>query len=224
MVKRSDSVYLIDLDGTILNTGKYHTKIAYSFFNKMGLLYGGSDAEAYNSMRSYCDLREPKSEEEAKKIYYAEIDARTKYYVEDIGACLGAKELLKYLKYKNERVVILTATSYYLAKAALERLKLMQYIETIISVDVYTLGYRKEDSETYDWLCNYFGEKKEDMVLIDNNPYICGTAVEVGLKVIGVMNEFYPENLEEDFDGNCDYLCKDLVEVCGVLKKLYEKK
>lgn len=217
-------MFFIDLDGTILNTGYYHKEMASKFFDWIGVNFKSYGVDVYNAYLNYFEIQEVRNGHLPKEVYDNEISVRREYYENKIEAVQGAEKVLKLLKKNNERVVVLTGTPYYLAKAALDRLDLMKYIETIVCFDGTVSRYTKTDTCGYTWLCEYFGEDRDNMIMIDNDPEYCYWAKKAGWKIIGVLNEYYPEFPPERFEDSCDALRYSMESVYQLLKVHYDSK
>lgn len=212
-------MYLIDLDGTILNTGYYHNDMAIRFFKIAGIPYDDTKENAYKHLSNYWNASR-KTPDGAK---IAEDINRTErlFYAEKIGANKGAEDLLRLLYERGEKIIVLTGSPQEHVKLALTRLDLMKYISGSVTMDCIEGPFYKEDPECYRYLSTKFQTPLTDITLIDNDPGYCKAAKQVGINVIGVLNPYYPQFPKEMFEDNYDILFENMWEVYNYMYQQY---
>lgn len=202
-------MYFIDLDGTILNTYRYHDEIVKLYYEILSKKYGDV---AYKKFKPY--FHEGLSKSEFDDAVDAEYQSSWPFYKYKIEALPGAKELLEFITENEDKPHILTGNQIDHTRLALTRLDLIKYVSGIFSMDGIHTKLLKSSPECYDFLTKQFAMPSKEMILIDNEPHYCKAAKEAGWTVFGVINP-YSKFSKSDFYPYCDEVfdyTKDIVE------------
>lgn len=90
------------------------------------------------------------------------------------------------LKSAGVRCCVATATNQELAQICLERLKIINHFEFIMSCE--TIGKGKTDPAVYDMAAKRLGAAPADIAVYEDAPYAAETAKRAGYYVIGVYD------------------------------------
>lgn len=211
-------MYLIDLDGTILDTGNYKVEIAREFFKRLKTPFRGTD---WDMVKAYEEEWYMAKEDGDRKTISIGDEINYFFYTHKIDSNEGATEIIKYLSDRDERIVVLTSTAYSLAYGALNKMGIMRCVETIISMDGFITKQSKKTMQGYRYLSNFFKVPTREMILIDNDPKDCDAAIKAGCKSIGVLNDHYPLITANMFSKECITVEDDMVRLFDWLQEKY---
>ncbi len=105
------------------------------------------------------------------------------------------KEYLDKLKKENINMCIATATPAYLAKAAMERLGVLDYFSFIVCCD--DVGIGKTMPDIFHYAVEKFDANPNEVAVFEDSDYAMKTSKDAGLYTIGVFYENLNKPLEE---------------------------
>ena len=132
-------VHIFDLDGTLLDsTGAWHT-IDKEFLGKRGLPLTEEYTQAVSVMHlrqaAVYTIRHFSLDEKPEDVAMEWQEMAYDMYAHRVAMKPGAREYLQLLRARGERVVLATAPSRVLAEAALSRLGILDWFQTVIYAD-----------------------------------------------------------------------------------------
>ena len=183
---------LFDLDGTIIDTEKYYRLHWPKAFAKFG--YELTDEQGLR-MRS---LGSPFVEEYlqsifGKKIETTEIKNYARSLVDEsvntngLELKYGVIECLKFLKTKNVKIAIVTATAIARATKYVNDAKIEEYFDDIISAK--NVPYGKPAPDVYLTACEKLNVKPEETIAVEDSPNGVMSASRAGCNVVMVTDQ-----------------------------------
>lgn len=196
---------IFDLDGTLLDTTKEWDELPKNYLiNK-----GKTPEENINKILGGMSL-----EESAKYfIEYYNVNLSIKEIVDEINSLIADKYLnhfqlkgsvvpyLNRLKSENIRMCIATATEPSLVIAALNRLKVNNYFEFVLTCD--DIGYSKSYPNLYEECIKRLGLDKDEVVVYEDTIECIKTVKNAGIKVIGIYHSLEHRNEMEQLTEKC---------------------
>lgn len=216
---------LFDLDGTIIDTEKYYRLHWPKAFAKFG--YELTDEQGLR-MRS---LGSPFVEEYlqsifGKKIEITEIKNYARSLVDESVNTNGLEikdgviECLKFLKTKNVKIAIVTATAIARATKYVKDAKIEEYFDDIISAK--NVPYGKPAPDVYLTACEKLDVKPEKTIAVEDSPNGVMSASRAGCNVVMVPDQTEAdEEIKKHLFGNLKSL-KDLEKFIEEQKVLFE--
>lgn len=197
MEKRIIKAVLFDLDGTIIDTEKYYRKNWPKTFASFG--YSITDEQGLK-LRS---LGSPYAEEYLKKLFGEDIDVEAiKKYArslvdEDvkkngIEVKPGVMSCLKFLRSKNIKVAIVTATAVERTKRYVDEIGLSAYFDDIISAKDVKCG--KPAPDVYLTACEKLNIKPENTIAVEDSPNGVMSASRAGCNTVMVPDQTEPDD------------------------------
>ena len=183
---------LFDLDGTIIDTEKYYRLHWPKAFAKFG--YELTDEQGLR-MRS---LGSPFVEEYLQSIFGKKIETtEIKNYARSLvdesvntnGLELkdGVIECLKFLKSKNVKIAIVTATAIARATKYVNDAKIEEFFDDIISAK--NVPYGKPAPDVYLTACEKLDVKPEETIAVEDSPNGVMSASRAGCNVVMVPDQ-----------------------------------
>lgn len=207
---------LIDLDGTITDSGEGITKSVQYALRKMGI-----EIEDLSSLRKHIGppLRDGFMEfyhfdrekaEEAVKIYREYYEVKGIFENEVYG---GIKEMFQKLSSAGKKLIVATSKPEVFAKKIMEHFDLAKYFTSICGSTMDSSREKKGDVIRYTLEKNHITDLDQVVMVGDRLHDIIG-AKENGLASIGVLYGFGSrKELEEAGAGHIAETVKDLEEI-----------
>lgn len=198
--------FFIDLDGTLIETGKYHAEMHNLIAQRLvddGYLNVPAD---YKSWRT---LVESKTIEDKDYLERLESKIRRPFYANKIEACEGAEELLQAVHRVGGKVIVLTGSPTEHAVIALKRLNLDRYVSGYISSPI------KHTTKCYTDLLESMKLKPEETVFIDNDPLYVKSAEPSGMKVYPINNKYHDLSFDIPTYEHLDDITTDILKSYG---------
>lgn len=135
------------------------------------------------------------------------------FYEKECQLLPCAKELLELLYSDGVKMCLITATPEAAARVALERHGLTKYFRFIVTPEKIKGG--KFHRPIFIYALQKLFCLPKNAVLIDDAAYAHKTAARLGLRRIGVNDNFRRDNLAP----HCDIVCSSLCEICESYKR-----
>ena len=192
MERKIIKAVMFDLDGTIIDTEKYYRMLWPEAFAKFG--YVMTDEQSLG-MRS---LGHPFVEEYVEKIFGKKIDLTeikncARFLVDESvkknGLELkdGVVECLKFLKTKNVKIAIVTATAIERTKKYVKEGRIEEYFDDIISAKNVPNG--KPAPDVYITACEKLNVMPEETIAVEDSPNGVMSASSAGCNVVMVPDQ-----------------------------------
>lgn len=187
---------MFDLDGTIVDTEKYYRMYWPKAFAKFG--YSITEEQGLG-MRS---LGNPYVEEYLQKIFGKKIETtEIKKYARSLvdesvkknGLELkdGVIDCFKFLKSKNVKIAIVTATALDRTEKYIREAKIGEYISDVISAK--NVPHGKPAPDVYLTACERLAVKPTDVIAIEDSPNGVMSASRAGCNVVMVPDQTEPD-------------------------------
>ena len=190
---------IFDVDGTLLDSMPMWARLDIDYLETMGIT---PEPNFHNKVKMMTLLDAAKYIKEnfgvkkAPETICKEIqDIAYSYYRDVLLIKDGSMELLKELKNRGYRMYVATANEYDMCKAALERNKIMDLFDGLVTCSM--TGFSKERPDVYLLACEKMGLKVEECVVFEDSCFAMNTAINAGFSVVGVYDEAEKENWEK---------------------------
>lgn len=213
---------LFDLDGTLVDSMWMWEQIDLEFLSARKIdmpknlkyeIEGISFAQTADYFIERFDLTE--SREELMKIWNGMAYEK---YCKEVPLKPGAKRFLDYLKSQGIKIGIGTSNSYDLTRACLKAHGILEDIDYILTSDEVPRG--KPEPDIYLMGAEHFGVEPAHCMVFEDIPNGMIAAIQAGMKVCGVADEFskeqtkrkkelsdyYITSYEQIFDGSYEDL------------------
>lgn len=205
---------IFDLDGTILDSMHIWSEIGLLFLKNKGVVPPPGVENEFVKM----------SMVQAAEYYIKNIDSTATvmdivnevnalvqgFYFNEVIKKDGIKEFLDFLKNKNVKMCIATATDKHLVEKALERNEIREYFSEIFTCS--SVGAGKDTPVIYDVALEYLGTPKENTFIFEDALYAIETATKAGYNVVGI-NDVSEKADPEDVKKLCNYYINDYSEI-----------
>ncbi len=200
----SSIFYLIDLDGTLLDTDKLHYNAYKKAFDTFGIDFcSWEEYISLLSVESYCKEKTlglyDKIKEEKQRVFYQE---------ETISFLPGAEEFLQWLLMENQNFVIVTNTSKRTIEFFKEKVPLLRTVKNWIARE--DVENPKPHSEPYEKAKELFSNGEDSIIGIENSlsGFMSLKDVTPIVYIVGAGNTVSPLVTKED----C-YFIRDLTDI-----------
>lgn len=205
---------IFDLDGTILDSMYIWSDIGLLFLKNKGIEPPEGIEDEFTKM----------SMVQAAEYYIKNIDPSATvmdivnevnslvqgFYFDEVIKKEGAKEFLEFLKNKNIKMCVATATDKHLVEKALERNEIREYFSEIFTCG--SVGAGKDSPVIYDVALKHLGTPKENTFVFEDALYAIETAKKAGYNIVGI-NDVSEKAEPEAVKCLCDYYINDYSEI-----------
>ena len=198
---------IFDMDGTLVDSMSEWRRLNILFVKRMGFTPTPKQEEDLMALSGLLavDYFKEQFGIEATFEEICEMDAMEmeRIYGEGLPLKPGVLGYLQRLHERGVKCVVATATPARQALVALNRVRLVRHLDYIFSTEI--LGGHKGETEFYEKLCAFIGERPEDCVMFEDGLYAMQGARAAGLGVIGITDETNRRYREEILQ-TCDRL------------------
>ncbi len=212
---------IFDMDGTIADTEKYYNETWPKAFAACGYSdYTREDALLQRSL-NHADAQKLWGSRYGADFSFEEVhQVNTKLVLDlmdkrGIEKKPGLEPLLAYLKEKNIKTAVATATKYERAIPRLEALGLAQAFDAVISVSMVKIG--KPHPDVYLYACKELGVNPQNCVAIEDSPNGLKSAASAGCITLMVPDLTLPST--EDLSIIHDW-APDLEKIIPIIEKI----
>ena len=205
---------IFDLDGTILDSMHIWSDIGLLFLKNKGIEPPEGIEDEFVKM----------SMVQAAEYYIKNIDPTATvmdivnevnslvqgFYFNEVIKKDGVEEFLEFLKSKNVKMCIATATDKHLVQKALERNGILEYFSEIFTCG--SVGAGKDTPVIYDVALEHLGTPKENTFVFEDALYAIETANKAGYNIVGI-NDISEKADPEDVKKLCNYYINDYAEI-----------
>ncbi len=205
---------IFDLDGTILDSMHIWSDIGLLFLKNKGIEAPEGIEDEFVKM----------SMVQAAEYYIKNIDPTATvmdivnevnslvqgFYFNEVIKKDGAKEFLEFLKNRNVKMCVATATDKHLVEKALERNGIREYFSEIFTCG--SVGAGKDSPVIYDVALKHLGTPKENTFVFEDALYAIETANKAGYNILGIKDvseKADPETVKK----LCNYYINDYSEI-----------
>ena len=178
--------YIFDLDGTMIDSSKYHEKSFQSVLQKEKVLdYKYEDIKGKKTLEVFLHFGFKYDKAVALTKYKQEI--YREYVLEGVIELFkGTYDLFKLLYKKNKKIYIATSASHETTKLIIDIYKLNKYLVGFITGD--DVKNSKPNPEIFTTLINKYLIKKKKAIVIEDSYSGLQAAKRAGLNVLIVNN------------------------------------
>ena len=205
---------IFDLDGTILDSMHIWSDIGLLFLKNKGIEPPEGIEDEFVKM----------SMVQAAEYYIKNIDPTATvmdivnevnslvqgFYFNEVIKKSGVEDFLNFLKNKNVKMCIATATDKHLVKKALERNGILEYFSEIFTCS--SVGAGKDTPVIYDVALEHLGTPKENTFVFEDALYAIETANKAGYNIVGI-NDISEKANPDDVKKLCDYYINNYSEI-----------
>lgn len=210
---------IFDLDGTILDSMHIWSDIGLLFLKNKGIEAPEGIEDEFTKM----------SMVQAAEYYIKNIDPTATvmeivnevnslvqgFYFNEVIKKDGVKEFLEFLKNRNVKMCVATATDKHLVERALERNGIREYFSEIFTCG--SVGSGKDSPVIYDVALKHLGTPKETTFVFEDALYAIETANKAGYNILGI------KDISEKADPEivkklCNYYINDYSEIYNLFE------
>lgn len=190
---------IFDLDGTLLESMTAWKNLGQDYLIYKGIKPEDDLAEKIASMSTI------EAAEYFQKAY--DLKLSTDKIILEVNAFIENKyryelelkpyvlEYLDFLKNKNVKMCIATASPLHLANLALKRNNIIDYFSFVLSCDEVGVGKNKPD--VFYLAANKFNAAPSEIVIYDDADFAIITAKEAGFYTVSVYDDFYKDKRKD---------------------------
>jgi len=205
---------IFDLDGTILDSMHIWSEIGLLFLKNKGIEPPPGVEDEFVKM----------SMVQAAEYYIKNIDPTATvmdivnevnslvqgFYFNEVIKKDGIKEFLGFLKLRDVKMCIATATDKHLVEKALERNGIREYFSEIFTCS--SVGAGKDTPVIYDSSLEHLGTPKENTFVFEDALYAIETANKAGYNIVGI-NDVSEKADPETVKNLCNYYINNYSEI-----------
>ncbi len=205
---------IFDLDGTLLDSMYIWSEIGLKFLENEGVTPPPGASEEFvklslvQAAEFYIKNYAPhKTVMDIVKSINALVED---FYFQQVLLKDGVREFLDFLKNKNVKMCIATATDKYMVEKALERNGILEYFSEIFTCT--SVGAGKDTPVIYDKALEHLGTEKDTTFVFEDALYAIETANKANYKIVGIYDVSEgadPEKVKE----LCDVYINDYSEI-----------
>lgn len=181
---------IFDLDGTLLDSMHIWDTIGEDYLISLGIQPHENLNETFKTMSLRQAAQYYQSEYNVTLSIDEIMDGVNRmiehYYMHDVKAKDGVKELLGRLGDKGVKMCVATATDLYLAETALQRNGILDCFSKIFTCT--EVGFGKDSPQIYTQALAHINTSKQNTVVFEDALYAVKTAKEAGFYVVGVYD------------------------------------
>ena len=210
---------IFDLDGTILDSMHIWSDIGLLFLKNKGVEAPEGIEEEFVKM----------SMVQAAEYYIKNIDPTATvmdivnevnslvqgFYFNEVIKKDGVEDFLEFLKARNVKMCIATATDKHLVEKALERNGIREYFSEIFTCS--DVGAGKDTPVIYDAALEHLGTPKKNTYIFEDALYAIETANKAGYNIVGI-NDISEKADPEDVKKLCSYYINTYTDIYKYFK------
>ena len=199
---------IFDLDGTILDSMHIWSEIGLLFLHKKGIEDEFVKMSMVQAAEYYIKNIDPTA---TVMDIVNEVNALVQgFYFNEVIKKDGVEEFLKFLKEKDVKMCVATATDKHLVEKALERNEIREYFSEIFTCG--SVGAGKDTAVIYDVALEHLGTPKEFTFVFEDALYAIETANKAGYNIVGI-NDISEKADPENVKALCNYYINDYSEI-----------
>ncbi|MBS7299024.1 MAG: HAD family phosphatase [Eubacteriales bacterium] len=201
---------IFDLDGTLLDSMHAWDGVGERYLKSKGIQASPTLQDEIGSMSliESCTYvkKQYNLEEGVDEILAGILKIVESFYFEEALLKEGVGDFINCLHSKGVRMCVATATDKTLAKAALERNKVIEYFDSILTCG--ELGCNKATAQIYNKALKALGTQKGNTVVFEDAFYAAKSAKRDGFIVCGV----YDVSEDKPVKDICDFYINSFLE------------
>lgn len=190
---------IFDLDGTLLDSMHIWSEIGLKFLKNEGVTPPPGASEEFvklslvQAAEFYIKNYAP---EKTVLDIVKSINALVEdFYFNEVLLKTGVREFLEFLKKRNVKMCVATATDKYMVEKALERNGIRDYFSEIFTCT--NVGAGKDTPVIYDKALEHLGTEKDTTFIFEDALYAIETANEADYKIVGIKDVSEPADPEK---------------------------
>ena len=190
---------IFDLDGTLLDSMHIWSEIGLKFLKNEGVTPPPGASEEFvklslvQAAEFYIKNYAP---EKTVLDIVKSINALVEdFYFNEVLLKKGVIEFLDFLKERNVKMCVATATDKYMVEKALERNGIRDYFSEIFTCT--NVGAGKDSPVIYDKALEHLGTEKDTTFIFEDALYAIETANEADYKIVGIKDVSEPADPEK---------------------------
>ena len=182
---------ILDMDGTIIDSTNVWQQVDIDFFGSRNMECPKTYAEDIAHLGLYDAAIYTKEKyhikESIDEILQEWNDFAYDYYANKIPLKDNVIPFLKKMKKENIKIALATASPKNLYEPCLKRLKIYEFFDIIVDVDMIKSG--KNSPKIYDYIAKYFNLKKSQIAVFEDVVLPLKTAYNNGYIAVGVYDK-----------------------------------